>query len=685
MAFSPDSTCFASAGADGTDTIRVWNATTGHATRCLSLRSEISSIAFSPLASHLILLGRDHTLRTFDLATARQEVVARQDDLPITIAAVSPEGRIAAFVNKATAVNLCDASTGNHTASFPGPCDAITSIKFSADGRFLTFAGKQVLYIWSLDKRKELTRLELEAGSPQNAALSPDARLLAVPAQDRIILIDLLTLKQVSPAGGHEGKIFALAYSSAGALFASGSDDGSLRLWNLQTAEQNKCIRMGSGVHSLTIDEGAKFLAAGCRDGIARLWAAHGTGPLVMLQTDEGPETRSPLNCVAFSPSGHLLASGDTEGAIRLWDVASGRQLNGLAGHRSQVLSLAFSPDGRILASTGGYTGRHLTIEDRTLRLWNVETRRELTTGVKTESTIPAVAFSPEGDMLAIGGDLLLLKWRERRESGRLSGPRHGVSSLAFSPNGFLLATAARQASLFVIQVWELRTGQEVCRFTGHEGTITSLCFLPGGTMLASGGADTTILVWDITLGKLARNGQMKETQQYDVDALWRDLASTESPRAYSAMWALQSLEGESVAFLSRRLKRVPSEEGLRVARLVEKLDDEDFAVREGASVELQRLGVDAEQLVTNALDTDRHPEARRRLERLLEYSRAAPWSAGALQRSRAVEVLEHIGSADAREVLRALTQGCPAALLTTEAQAALARLRNEKAKGTER
>jgi WD40 repeat protein/serine/threonine protein kinase len=319
---------------------------------------------------------------------------------------------------------------------------------------------------------------------------------------------------------GNTGSVESVAFSPDGRLLASGGGGNTIKLWDVGSG----MLRREIAAHctaSLAFSPDGKLLA--CADGkfldssggfksvfYIKLWdVANGT----VTQTLTGYD--GVVNSVAFSPDGKLLASGNSEGdtlspdgkllasahdTLKLWDVTTGTLRQTLPGHDETYFPLVFSPDGSLLAyanlSTVASPDGKIKIWSASIKLLEVPTGTLMRTLTGHARFVWSIAFSPDGKLLASGSDDKTIKlWDVASGVLRqtVSGHSDGVLSLAFSPDGKLLASASQDKT---IKLWDAASGALMQTLTGHNEGVGSVAFSPNGKLLASGSGDKTIKVW---------------------------------------------------------------------------------------------------------------------------------------------------------------------------------------------
>ncbi|WP_341526616.1 caspase family protein [Nostoc sp. UHCC 0302] len=196
---------------------------------------------------------------------------------------------------------------------------------------------------------------------------------------------------------------------------------------------------------------------------------------------------------VAFSPDSKTIASASSDTTVKLWNAATGKEITTLKGHSSDVLGIAFSPDGKTIASASS---------DTTVKLWNVATGKEITTLNGHSSYVLSVAFSPDGKTIASASlDNTLKLWNATtgKEITTLNGHSNSVNGVAFSPDGKTIASASSDTT---VKLWNVATGKEITTLKGHSSDVNGVAFSPDGKTIASASSDTTVKLWNVATGK---------------------------------------------------------------------------------------------------------------------------------------------------------------------------------------
>jgi WD40 repeat protein/serine/threonine protein kinase len=553
-ALSPDGRTLAVAP-NGDRTVRLFDVASGEQT-CPGAghAGEVVKVAFSPDGNTLASGGKDGVVRLWDLATGREARALTGHGAEVRSVAFSPGGRLVASGSYDGTVRLWSAPTGRALRTFIGHGGQVEGVAFSPRGKRLASAGFDgTVRLWDL-VGQESRVLHRHTRPVVGVAFSPDGALLASAGYDnRVVLWDTATGGELRVLP-HTCALNAVAFLAEGRVLAGTGGDGTVALWDVPSGTRWRVLTGPTMVvHGLAARGDGRRLAAAGLDGSVHLWdpavdAAGRPGRLAVplypqgnwisgvafsadgrhlaATSPDGPvavfrlpaelpaapvpeagqgadEVRrfaghtGPVRAVAFSPDGRRAASasGFLQGdrTVRVWEVATGRQLRCLVGHTDQVLGVAFSPDGRRILS-GSW--------DRTVRLWDVETGAELCRCDGHEGRVEGVAFLPDGRRgLSASWDTTARVWDlgTGKELCRFGGHKGVLIAVAASPNGRRAVSAGYEDS--TLRLWDVSTGREVRCLRGHNHQIAAVAFSPDGRRLLSGGNGGELFLWDLDGG----------------------------------------------------------------------------------------------------------------------------------------------------------------------------------------
>ncbi|HWE60818.1 MAG TPA: TIR domain-containing protein [Chloroflexota bacterium] len=506
LAISPDGKTLASGSLDGT--IRFWDVARrqplGPPLKSQSVTAP--GLAFTPDGKTLVANGFDNAIRLWGVAWRRPLAHALSFPSYWSSAwsmALSPNGKILAVAYANGPIQLWDVAHWRPLGSpLLGHSDGVNSMAFSPDGKTLVSGGWDgTTLLWDVARQTPIKTLLSGSAVVFSVAFSPDGKTIAAGMSDGVV--HLWSRASQWSAGvvlaGHTNIVNCVAFSPDGTTLASGSDDGTVRLWDVARQRSLGAPLAGhsGAVMSVVFSPDRTTLFAGTADGTIDLWNV-GHLPTIDLPLT-GPTDA--VHGVAFSPDGRLLAAGSFDQTIWLWNVRSHRRINVPLVTSGRVEAVAFDAGGKILAgvNVGGVVD-----------LWDVRHGGLLGTLSGSLAKGSTVAFSPDGKTLAVGGcavtdtDGLCTRggielWDVARQQLRgppLSGVQDFVSSVAFSPNGKLLASGSFDGT---IQFWDVVHYRPIgAPLRSHTSAVNSVAFSPRGTLLASGSEDTTVRLWDV-------------------------------------------------------------------------------------------------------------------------------------------------------------------------------------------
>jgi WD40 repeat protein len=669
MAFTPDGRVVA-VGLTGMTTggvvrakssVSLWETLTGKRIREIQTQAPVLAMAFSADGKTLAVGGgsmpyrgvgvvdreqNDFGIQLYDWARGKSIQQCTGHNRALYSLAFSPDGKALASVAGDDTVRLWDPATGQEIRRGDGNQMWVQTVAVSPDGLTVASAGRDnAIVLWQAATGKFIRRI---AGGPPRAkpgalfnemfwslAFSPDNKTLAAGRGDGSIYFwDPATGQQVRRLDGHKHWVRSVAFTPDGKTLASGSEDKTVRLWDVATGQPGRQFGgHAHGVRSVSFTRDGKALGSGSEHSLL-IWDL-ATGNVMPNQV--GKLAFDGLS-MALSPDGKTVAVGGGHGSFEthLLDLATGNQI-GKYPHKDAVWHVAFSPDGKTLASAG---------HDHKVGLLDVATGKVIASLDGQQGPVFCVAFSSDSKTLLSGGeDTTILQWdvKRLRQSAELDNPKDKTPTKSKEDK-----EPARPA------------GPKPDKPAEKQSTDKLSQKQPAPADKKSNQSDQDAIAY--TAKKL--------------DAFWSDLVSDDAGKAYDAIVALAAAPKQAVPFLRERLLAPPPKPpaAQTLARLIADLDSSEFAARTKAKKDLEKMGAAAESAMRKALAGSPGAELRQSLEQLLEKLNSL--TSEQVRQLRAIQALEWMATPEAKQIMQAIAKESGYwQRLRDDAQASVARL----------
>jgi WD40 repeat protein len=537
IAFSPNGKTMVSASDDGT--LIFWDP----ATRTANPRhggnqyneEPVNSFAFGSQGKTIVSGHSDGRIIMWDAQEHRQIEVVRPGGSPVFSIAISPNGQIVSGHEDGTVAFWSRGQDGKFGAAAEARehHDWVWSLAFSNDGNRLASASKDgTIVIWDPDHRKPAefgkdsskAILRAHKNEVRSVAFSPDPRgktLVSASYDNSLILWDLdvqMNFAQVVDADPRA--IRSLAFRQDGKTLVTGSDSGTLKIWDSATRKA-LATRATDGkqdeVLGVAFSPDGRVIASAHKSGALRLW----DGVTLTLLRQSPMVHEGGTLAVAFSPEGKTLVSTGKDKKVRLSDPGTLQQITDPADSHGDVRTIAFSPDGKSVISAG---------DDLMIRFWSASGLQKIgETPRRHDRNINALAYSTKRIVASASDDGTVILWDADTRQPRgepLRGHRgaansnEGVKSLSFSHDGSMLASAASDRTVIL---WDVETRLPLEPLNGHSAEALAVSFSPDGRTLVSADKRGDLFFWDVDpeswrrklCAKLTRNLSQSEWNTY--------------------------------------------------------------------------------------------------------------------------------------------------------------------------